>query len=381
MVRKILTCLFIGIISFMIGFVEVDTYNFYNANYEIKFSVNEKFEYQKLENKDYLLTIVNSAEKYSEINIEKMIKNNDVNIVKDGNNYTITTGFEYYEEFFISKSKTKGTRVKQFFKDAISGLIDESLVKYEYSDVFIVTNEVNRFIPALISSITGVIISAVYLVYKKDDKKIEYDNKNFYRTPFYKSYWKNSMKFLNDTKKIVTIAMLFALMMVCKIFALPSGFSNLGISLTYLFLSIIGLIYGPIAGLTIGFFSDVLGYFLFDKSGQAFYIGYSIQAMLAGFTYGLFFYKTKITFTKCFFSRLIVNLLLNVVWGSICLGDIMGYDYETIKMYALIIALPKNLIYLIPQSILLFVFLKFVIPILYRSKYISRSVKESVSVL
>ena len=80
MVRKILTCLFIGIISFMIGFVEVDTYNFYNANYEIKFSVNEKFEYQKLENKDYLLTIVNSAEKYSEINIEKMIKNNDVNI-------------------------------------------------------------------------------------------------------------------------------------------------------------------------------------------------------------------------------------------------------------------------------------------------------------
>ena len=150
------------------------------------------------------------------------------------------------------------------------------------------------------------------------------------------------MKFLNDTKKIVTIAMLFALMMVCKIFALPSGFSNLGISLTYLFLSIIGLIYGPIAGLTIGFFSDVLGYFLFDKSGQAFYIGYSIQAMLAGFTYGLFFYKTKITFTKCFFSRLIVNLLLNVVWGSICLGDIMVYDYETIKMYALIIALPKN---------------------------------------
>lgn len=381
MVRKILTCLFIGIISFMIGFVGVDTYNFYNANYEIKFSVNEKFDYQKLENKDYLLTIVNSAEKYSKINIEKMIKNNDVNIVKDGNNYTITTGFEYYEEFFISKSKTKGTRVKQFFKDAISGLIDESLVKYEYSDVFIVTNEVNRFIPALISSITGVIISAFYFIYKKDDKKIEYDNENFYRTPFYKSYWKNSMKFLNDTKKIVTIAMLFALMMVCKIFALPSGFSNLGISLTYLFLSIIGLIYGPIAGLTIGFFSDVLGYFLFDKSGQAFYIGYSIQAMLAGFTYGLFFYKTKITFTKCFFSRLIVNLLLNVVWGSICLGDIMGYDYETIKMYALIIALPKNLIYLIPQSILLYVFLKFVIPILYRNKYISRSVKESVSVL
>ena len=175
--------------------------------------------------------------------------------------------------------------------------------------------------------------------------------------------------------------MLFSLMMVCKLFSLPSGFSNLGISLTYLFFSLICLIYGPSAGLMIGFFSDVLGHFLFNKYGAPFYFGYTIQAMLTGFVYGLCFYKTRITFTRCFIARVIVNLFLNVIWGSICFGDLMGYDYETTKMYALIIALPKNLIYLVPQSMVLYIFLKFVSPILYRNKLINKTIYENISII
>jgi hypothetical protein len=103
--------------------------------------------------------------------------------------------------------------------------------------------------------------------------------------------------------------------------------------------------------------------------------------MLAGLTYGLFFYKTRITFTRCFFARLIVNLLLNVVWGSICFGNIMGYDFETTKMYALVIELPKNLIYLLPQSMVLYIFLKFVSPILYRNKLINKTIYENISII
>ena len=175
--------------------------------------------------------------------------------------------------------------------------------------------------------------------------------------------------------------MLFGLMLVCKIFSLPSGFSNLGLSLTYLFFSLISLIFGPIAGLTVGFFSDILGYFLFDKSGMTFYFGYTLQAMLAGLIYGLFFYKSRITFFRCFIARLLVNLVLNVILGSIFFGDIMNYDYETIKAYALVIELPKNIIYLLPQSLLLFIFLKFVSPILYRYKYINKTIYENINII
>lgn len=381
-IKRIFICLFAFFVTFLLGFVGSNTYNYYNSSYEIKFSVNEKIDYLKLEDKDYLLTIVNSAEKYKEIDVNKMLKNDDINIEKKGDSYTITTGFQYYKEFFISSSKTKGTRVKQFFKDAINGLVsDKTIVNYEYENVYIVKDQVNNYMVGLITSVVGFSISIGYLIINKDRKIVEYDNVNIYKTPFHKSYWKGSMTFLDTTKKIVTIAMLFGLMMVCKMFALPSGFSNLGLSLTYLFFALICLIYGPIAGFTIGFFSDVLGYFLFDRTGVVFYFGYTLQSMMAGFVYGLFLYKSRITFTKCFFARLIINLVLNVVWGSICFGDVMNYDSETTKMYALIIELPKNLIYLVPQAILLFIFLKFVSPILYRSKFIGKNIYENIGII
>ena len=374
--------LFTIVVTFLFGIVVSDTINFYNSNYEIVFSVNEEFDYEKLDDQDYLISIKNTHEKYKEIDVEKMIENEDVSIEYSNNEYKITTGYEYYETFFISSSKEKGTRVKQFFKDAINNLVSEdAVVTYKYSDVYIVTDKINIYLVGGITSVLGVGLLTTYLVLNKDKKEFVYDNKTVYKTPFHKEYFKSSIKFLDNTKKIVIIAMLFSLMMVCKLFSLPTGFSHLGISLTYLFFSLIALIYGPVAGITMGFFSDVLGYFLFNKVGTVFYFGYTLQSMLAGLTYGLFFYKTRITFTRCFFARVIVNLLLNVVWGSICFGNIMGYDFETTKMYALVIELPKNLIYLLPQSMVLYIFLKFVSPILYRNKLINKTIYENISII
>ena len=381
-IKRCFIYLFTIVVTFLLGVVVIDTVNFYNSDYEIVFTVNEEFDYTKLEDKDYLISIKNTHEKYSGIDIEEMVKNDDVNITYENNEYKIITGYKYYETFFISSSKTKGTRVKQFYKDAINNLVsEEAIVTYKYSDVYIEINKINVYLGGGISSFLGVALLTTYLLINKEEKEITFDNKTIFKTPFHKEYFKQSLKFLDDTKKIVTIAMLFGLMMVCKLFSLPTGFSHLGISLTYLFFSLVALIYGPVAGLTIGFFSDVLGYFLFNKVGTVFYFGYTLQSMLAGLTYGLFFYKTRITFSRCFFARLIVNLFLNVVWGSICFGNIMGYDNETVKMYALLIELPKNLIYLVPQSIVLYLFLKMMSPILYRNKYINKTIYENISII
>ena len=376
--RKIGMCIFVFIITFLLGFVGGNTYNFYNSNYEIVFSVNEEFDYKKLVDQEYLLTIVNSAKKYENIDIEKIIKNNDLKIEKNNNEYIITTGYQYYAEFFNSKSQTKGTRVKQFYIDAIDGLVGENEVTYQYDNVYVVKGSINRYIVASITGIIGLIGVIIYYVYNKKDNRFEYDNINTFQTPFHKTYWKESLGFLDSTKKIVTLAMLFSLMMVCKLFSLPSGFSNLGISLTYLFFALISLIYGPIAGFTVGLLSDVLGFFLFDRSGLSFNFLYTIQAMMAGFVYGFCLFKTKISFTRCFISRLIVNLILNVVWGSFCFGFVMNWNKEVIIKYALIMELPKNIIYLVPQTLLLFVFLKFISPILYQNKYISKMIYENV---
>ena len=47
--------LFTIVVTFLFGIVVSDTINFYNSNYEIVFSVNEEFDYEKLDDQDYLI--------------------------------------------------------------------------------------------------------------------------------------------------------------------------------------------------------------------------------------------------------------------------------------------------------------------------------------
>ena len=52
--------LFTIVVTFLFGIVVSDTINFYNSNYEIVFSVNEEFDYEKLDDQDYLISIKNT---------------------------------------------------------------------------------------------------------------------------------------------------------------------------------------------------------------------------------------------------------------------------------------------------------------------------------
>ncbi len=193
------------------------------------------------------------------------------------------------------------------------------------------------------------------------------DNENIFKTPFHKKYWAGSLKCFKNVKDLTILAMLFGMMLLMKMINLPSGFGALGLSFTYLFFSIIAMIYGPVAGLVIGAFSDILGFFIFPSSGS-FFFGYTLDAMTAGFVYGICFYKTKLTFNKCLYARLFVNLVINVLFGSLwymCVFVFVNMDGSTFEQYfnayityMSIISLPKNLIYLLPQTILLFIVLK-----------------------
>ena len=128
--------------------------------------------------------------------------------------------------------------------------------------------------------------------------------------------------------------------------------------------SLICLIYGPCWGLIIGFFSDILGFVLFPN-GTFFHFGYTIQAMLTGFIYAIFLYRTKVSFTRCVLARAFINILLNAFYGSWLWMMVIG-DSTTAALsdYIVFMALPKNGIYLIPQAILMYMFLKLVRPIL-----------------
>ena len=390
--KIIFILVFSFLLSFLSGYLVTSLVNQNHSYYQVNFVYEGNQDLSKIVDKEYLQGIKSlDQKKYASIDINKLIDKQDFTLTKDNNNYTLETKCHYYDNFFFVSQKTMGTRAKTFIKLALTNYVDnqKEIIFEDSKNIVTLQNHFDPYIGGSIALGFGLIIASLlvaYLIKNKDEEDIE-DNETLFHTPFHKGYWKESLGVFKDTKKLVTLAMLFSLLLVSKLFHLPSGFGNLGIGLAYLFLGIIALIYGPLVSLIIGFLSDTLGFFI---TGQSFYyFGYTIQAMLASLTYALCFYKTKVTFTKVLSARLIVNLLLNVVFGSYlqCRIFVMGGTLtneaflETFKAYMLLFSLPKNLIYLLPQSIVLYLIFKLVIPILVRFNLVDSKLKNHVTII
>lgn len=209
----------------------------------------------------------------------------------------------------------------------------------------------------------GVVLVLVLIKKEEAIDTLEYDNNEVFKSPFHKNYFKSQLKPFKSIKDIAFLALLLAMMQIVKLIPLPSGFGNLGISLSSIFFALIGLIYGPSVGFIIGIISDIFGFFVFPD-GYPFHIGYTLQAGLAGFTYGIMFYKTKITFSKVLFARLIVNMLLNAILGSFLWADVADLSASAMRTYMFTLEIPKNVVYLIPQSLIIYLVFKALAPAL-----------------
>ena len=385
--KHIFAILTVLIMAFFTPLVTIDIINNQTAYYQASFTVSDIsiFEEELLLDANFLNSIKASATKYENIDVEKMLKKEHFTYEVLENKITIKTKIKYYDNFFNSSSLSVGTRAKTFIKDAVLQLAQEHCVVRFDDPTNIVKKEnyissstkislITLGVTTLVLFILSIILYKKNIILKKE--RYIYNNETMFRTCFHSKYWKLSVKPLVKVKDITTLAMLFSLMMVCKFIPIPSGFGNLGIGFTYLFFAITAMVYGPVYGFVVGVFSDVIGYFLFPSSGF-FHLGYTLQAALTGFIYGICLYKTKVNFTKVFVSRLLVNLLINVVYGSFLFLLVFYPDQsdkykELYSSYVLLMALPKNIVYLLPQSLLLYYVIKVTLPILNKFKLIEK---------
>lgn len=382
------------LIFFLLGFFVTEfIYNNFNARYIYIFKAesmpthileeayyDETFAKIDLHNKNIDDGIEDGKKiSYAKIDYKKML--DSAELIENANTYTLSIRKSFFKDL---GRKSNGTvnfaenRVKNYF----NLLLSYGEIKTEFIDVRLINNQ-NPYMIGLYTAIGAFCLILILhsILYLKSDIKISpdiSDNERIFKTPFHKKYWQDAVKYLSKVKNITMISVLFALMLLAKMIHLPSGFGSLGIGLGYLFFSIIALLFGPIAGLTIGFLSDSIGYFLF-QSGTVYFPGYTLDAMLAGLTYGLFFYKTRITFTKCLWARFIVNFMINVLLGSLWWKIIYGLDFEGYIVYMISISLPKNIIYLLPQSIVLFLVFKALLKPLRQFGLVSDEVSENVT--
>ena len=233
-----------------------------------------------------------------------------------------------------------------------------------------------------IAGVIGLIIGfglTIILGYKFSDKLDReeeiFDNETVFKTPFHKAYWRHAAQELKSVKKLVIMALLLGLTLVSKLVVLPSGFGALGFRFGLIFLSVAAMIGGPFSALIVGALSDILGYFLFESGSGAFNPIFTASAMLTCFIYALCFYRTNISFTKCLIARIFVNFICNFLIEGF--GQIIVYNYKFSWLY--LTSLPKQVAYLIPQSIIIFVVLIVVAPIASDANFIDEKIKRGIS--
>ncbi len=387
------------IVSFILGFFITNTVNNEKGIYVSTFSYvgDKNLDFNNIINEDFLNSVKENHPGLSidEVNVSKMLEKEDFSIKQnEDKSYTITTKIKYYETSFLSKSSKILNRSETFIKYALIDFTqDKDSIVYKDNKIGQIENTFSTWIGGLIGMGCGLLITTVIIIIlpKKtvqNDNISLIDNEEIFSSPFHKKYWRLSIKELKTTKSIVVLAMLFALYMISRFISVPSGFGNLGLNFGILIQSIICTIFGPIISLGVGLFGDIIGHFI-KPSGYGFHFGYTIQAMLACLTYALCLYRTKITFSKVLLSRIVINLLLNVVYGSYLMmtlflqgGSITPEGLlEGYKVYALMYSLPKNIVYLLPQSILIFIIIKTLAPALERMNLLPKNTSKSISII
>lgn len=133
---------------------------------------------------------------------------------------------------------------------------------------------------------------------------------------------KSSAREINKISTITGAALLTAMNTVLGYFTIVIG-NFLKIGFSYLTLAVAGFLYGPVIGGILGGLSDILNYAI--KPTGPFFPGFTFNAILSGFIYGLILYKKPVNLLRVFLTKLllviIVDLILTTTWLSILYGE------------------------------------------------------------
>ena len=133
---------------------------------------------------------------------------------------------------------------------------------------------------------------------------------------------KESARQLKKVETLAVNSMLLAMNTVLGFFSIMIGeFIRIGFS--FLTLAISGMLYGPIIGGIFGALGDIINYFV--RPSGPFFPGFTLNNILTGVIYGIFFYKKKITLKRTLLAKflitVIIDLGLTTYWLSILYGQ------------------------------------------------------------
>lgn len=192
-----------------------------------------------------------------------------------------------------------------------------------------------------------------------------------FRTPFSPAYWKQAGREMKSLKMLVFTALMAAAAWALGFVpSIPVGHTKFSVG--FLARSLCALVCGPVLGMAYGFVEDIVGYLL-NPSGL-FFFGYTISTMAGMLVYALCFYRAKITVWRIVLANVLVNVLVNATMGSLWSAMMAGV-LESGGYWALFtVSLGKNLVTIIPKTVMIYIVFQAALPILQRMLLIPKQV-------
>ena len=192
-----------------------------------------------------------------------------------------------------------------------------------------------------------------------------------YPHPFSKAYWRDAAAELKDTRMLVVTALMVALRIALKPFAIYIG-PQMAIQTATLATALGAMIFGPVVAIPAAIVSDTVGFMIYPTGD--YFLPFVLTEIASTMFYALFLYRAKVTPTRVMLSRFCICFFVNVVLQQLIFA--WQYTYmgnpekakDSIMGMMTVARIFKNLFFFPIESVVITLFLKVLIPITSRAK-------------
>ena len=192
-----------------------------------------------------------------------------------------------------------------------------------------------------------------------------------YPHPFSAAYWRDAAAELKDTKMLVITALMIALRIALKPFAIYIG-PQMAIQTATLATALGAMIFGPVVAIPAALISDTIGFMIFPTGD--YFLPFALTEIASTMIYALCLYRAKPNTTRVIIARFLICFVVNVVlqqfifaWQYTYMGN-PEKAKESIMGIMTVARIFKNLFFFPIETVVITLFLKVLVPITQRAK-------------
>ena len=192
-----------------------------------------------------------------------------------------------------------------------------------------------------------------------------------YPHPFSKAYWLDAAAELKDIKMLVVTALMIALRIALKPFAIYIG-PQMAIQTATLATALGAMIFGPVVAIPAAMISDTVGFMIFPTGD--YFLPFMLTEIASTMIYALCLYRAKPTATRVIIARFLICFAVNVVLQQLIFA--WQYTYmgnpdkakDSIMGIMTVARIFKNLFFFPIETVVITLFLKVLVPVTARAK-------------